>query len=165
MIGKLTTLFLGDNSEKDKETSNDLLQDLYECEEGDWIIVNVHERHPVAQLGISPFENLLIEHPSMSVYNPQSNSSEDEKEAEMEKEESSRASWILHYMPRRVILWDGVLKNTSHFHYMQLARRHVERRKLSCNQLNRQNRSRKCCPSKVKRFGNMKQPTKRVYNY
>ncbi|MGH0129256.1 UNVERIFIED_CONTAM: hypothetical protein FKN15_063241 [Acipenser sinensis] len=150
MIGKITSLLLGDKME----------EELLENEEGEWVIVNVRESYPVVQLEMGPLENLLIEHPSMSVYNMRGRSSDQEEE----EEEDADVPWpaqMERYAPRRVT----VLERISHLHYMQRAELLVNRRKLSRNHLHRQNRSKKRYSPKEKHCGNFKQPCQRVYNY
>ncbi|KAK6480087.1 tumor protein p53-inducible nuclear protein 2-like [Huso huso] len=160
MIGKITSLLLGDKMEEANECVDH--EELLETEEGEWVIVNVQESCPVLQLEMGPLENLLIEHPSMSVYNMRGQSSDQEEEEE--EEEDADVPWpaqMERYAPRRVT----VLERISHLHYMQRAELLVNRRKLSRNRLHRQNRSKKQYSPKEKHCGNFKQPCQRVYNY
>ncbi|RXM97467.1 G1/S-specific cyclin-E1 [Acipenser ruthenus] len=78
MIGKITSFLLGDKMEEANEY--DQYKELLETEEGEWVVVNVHESCPVVQLEMGSLENLLIEHPSMSVYNMRGQSSDQEEE-------------------------------------------------------------------------------------
>ncbi|MGH0150198.1 UNVERIFIED_CONTAM: hypothetical protein FKN15_021161, partial [Acipenser sinensis] len=112
---------------------------------------------PVVQLEMGSLENLLIEHPSMSVYNMRGQSSDQEEE----DTDTPRPAQMARYAPRRVT----VLERISHLHYMQRAELLVNRRKRSRNHLHRQNRSKKRYSPKEKHCGNLKQPCQRVYNY
>ncbi|KAK6477113.1 tumor protein p53-inducible nuclear protein 2-like [Huso huso] len=159
MIGKITSFLLGDKMEKANEY--DEYKELLETEEGEWVIVNVHESCPVVQLEMGSLENLLIEHPSMSVYNMRGQSSDQEEEEEDEDTDAPRPAQMARYAPRRVT----VLARISHLHYMQRAELLVDRRKLSRNRLHRQDRSKKRYSPKEKHCGNFKQPCQRVYNY
>ncbi|KAK3510228.1 hypothetical protein QTP70_030452, partial [Hemibagrus guttatus] len=47
---------------------NESCVELLECEDGDWIIINMPDHSSLGLLVEDPLENLLIEHPSMSVY-------------------------------------------------------------------------------------------------
>ncbi|XP_041077716.1 tumor protein p53-inducible nuclear protein 2-like [Polyodon spathula] len=156
MIGKIASLLLGDKLEEANECDDH--EELFETEAGEWVIVNVQESCPVVQLEMGSLENLLIEHPSMSVYNMRGQSSDQEEE---EDADAPRPAQMACYAPRRMT----VLEHISHLYYMQRAELLVDRRKLSRNRLHRQNRSKKRYSPKEKHYGNFKQPCQRVYNY
>lgn len=144
---------------------NESCEDLIEFEEGDWVIINVHEGNALAPPEVDPLENLLIEHPSMSVYQLRSQRSEDDDlgsdEEREEDEDSARPVPVGRSIPCR----GSVLQHADHFRAVQRARVHVERRSLTHTALCRQNLAKtRFCPS-VKRYGFYKQPCQRFYNY
>ncbi|XP_067854067.1 tumor protein p53-inducible nuclear protein 2 [Heptranchias perlo] len=169
MLGKLTIFFLGETDEDDsKENNNDMNNILFENEDDGWIIVDIQAQYSVVKLEIDPLENLLIEHPSMSVYTLRNTNSDGEEEAEYEQIlEGPRAVPVAHYIPRRMsaLTGNGGVEHTNHVHFMQRAKLHVERRKLSRNHLLRQNRARKRYSTKEKNSGRFKQPCQRVSRY
>ncbi|TKS70385.1 hypothetical protein D9C73_004454 [Collichthys lucidus] len=67
MIGKILSQLLG-NAAEDFEAADKTFEELMEFEEGEWVIVDLPENGPLSAPQVDPLENLLIEHPSMSVY-------------------------------------------------------------------------------------------------
>eukprot|EP00062_Callorhinchus_milii_P005289 gi/632944577/ref/XP_007887581.1/ PREDICTED: tumor protein p53-inducible nuclear protein 1-like isoform X1 [Callorhinchus milii] len=169
MLGKLASFFLNETYEDSKESISDLNHMLYESEEDDWIIVDIQGQQPVVNVPTDPLENLLIEHPSMSVYSLENKNKDSEEESAAEEEgQTPKVIPIVQYVPRRVSAFrirDSVLEHTNHIHFMQCAKLYVERRKLSCNHLRRQNRARKRYFAKEKHFGHFKQPCQRNHKY
>ncbi|XP_061101094.1 tumor protein p53-inducible nuclear protein 2 [Conger conger] len=168
MIRKVLALF-GAGDEDDINVNdvedNESCEDLIEYEDGDWVIINVHEGNAVSLPEVDPLENLLIEHPSMSVYQLTHQRGEDDDlgsdQEEEEDEDSARPVPVRHSAPCRA----GVLQQGRHFRAVQRARAHVERRTLTRTALCRQSLAKtRYCPS-VKRYGYFKQPCQRFYNY
>ncbi|XP_067905452.1 tumor protein p53-inducible nuclear protein 2 [Heterodontus francisci] len=168
MLGRLTSFFLGEVDVEDNKENSDMNNILYENEEDDWIIVNIQVQYPVTKLEIDPLENLLIEHPSVSIYTLRNKNSDCEEIAELtEKLEGHKAITVAHYIPRRMsaLIGNGGVVHTSHMSFMQRAKLHVERRKLSHNQLLRQNRAWKRHSTKDKSSRHFKQPRQRISRY
>ncbi|KAG8446216.1 hypothetical protein GDO86_013897 [Hymenochirus boettgeri] len=65
MFQRLTRLFFSDQPSNDTDEPKPIV-----CEEEDdgWLIIDIPEAPGDTELGTSPLEDLLIEHPSMSVY-------------------------------------------------------------------------------------------------
>ncbi|KAJ8340130.1 hypothetical protein SKAU_G00347630 [Synaphobranchus kaupii] len=144
---------------------NESCEDLIEFEEGDWVIIDIHDGNALAPPEVDPLENLLIEHPSMSVYQLRCQRSEDDDlgsdEEEEEDEDSARPVPVGRSIPCR----GSVLPHAAQFRAVQRARVHVERRTLTRAALCRQNLAKtRFCPS-AKRYGFFKQPCQRFYNY
>ncbi|XP_078066938.1 uncharacterized protein LOC144492608 [Mustelus asterias] len=165
MLGRLTRFFLGVVDEGDDQESSGMNNIVYENEEDDWVIVNIQVRNPVTRLELDPLENLLIEHPSMSVYTQRNKNNESEEAADLaEKLEGHRAVPVVHYIPLRMSTLIGVV-DTNHLRFMQRAKLHVERRRLSRNQLLRQNRVWKRHSTKERSSRHFKQPHQRISRY
>ncbi|XP_057707308.1 tumor protein p53-inducible nuclear protein 1 isoform X2 [Corythoichthys intestinalis] len=166
MIGRIISQLLGGGR---PDETGDALDEPLEFEEGGWVIV----RMPAGPLlspeeAADPLENLLIEHPSMSVYQ-MSRGAEDEREGSDEEEENlsprpvnspsssapsrRRVSW-------RLAAWGVPLPSEVLF----CGRAAVERKKLSRGALLRQNltaKARRSPPAER----HVKQPSQRLYNY
>ncbi|KAG9334821.1 hypothetical protein JZ751_006451 [Albula glossodonta] len=168
MIRKVLALLRANNedciNESDVVEDTETCEDLLEFEEGDWVIIEIHEGQALAPPEVDPLENLLIEHPSMSVYQLRcQRSQEDVRSDEEEDEDSPRPVTVRCPVPWRATAWGRILDRDNHIHTVQRARAHAERRKLTRATLCRQNLV-KTCPS-VKRYGYFKQPCQRLYNY
>ncbi|XP_051884751.1 tumor protein p53-inducible nuclear protein 1 isoform X3 [Pristis pectinata] len=86
MLGKLACFFLGERDGDDRDEQSDTSNILYENVEDDWIIVDIQAQYPALKLEMDPLENLLIEHPSMSVYTLRNKNSDSGEEAELEED-------------------------------------------------------------------------------
>ncbi|XP_048462093.1 uncharacterized protein si:ch211-260e23.9 [Rhincodon typus] len=161
MLGKLTHFFLGETDEEVNEGMSGMNNILYEHEEDDWIIVNIQVEYPVARLEVSPLEDQLIEHPRSN------NRGSDEATALTEKLEGLRAVPVAHYIPRRmsILFRDCGMVHTNQMRIVQRAKSYAERRKLSRNQLLRQNRARKQHSTKENSARYFKQPRQRISRY
>ncbi|XP_015265355.1 PREDICTED: tumor protein p53-inducible nuclear protein 1 [Gekko japonicus] len=131
----------------------------------------------------SPLENLLIEHPSMSVYavhntchslNKASCGDEEEEEAEEEPHDASsprtEAPSELGQHVRCYIAsfstHSSFLERAKSLRSSQWIREHSERRYLNRNCLRRQNLTRDCYSRQIKNHGLfVHQPCQRQYNY
>ncbi|KAG2469573.1 si:ch211-260e23.9 [Polypterus senegalus] len=165
MILKITNFLLGNKTSDDTEEI-DNHEEVVEYEEGEWVIVSIHE-NPLVNLEVSPLENLLIEHPSMSVYQKNfQNFNSDNLLSEQENYNghASRSPEVVHYISHHLILHENILP-ASHLHCMQKAKAYIDRQKLSRNYLLRQNQCKKRYPPKEKHYGNFKQPRQHFFNF
>lgn len=133
-----------------------------------------------ARLQSNPLEDLLIEHPSMSVYvtgstivlesGPPSPHPEaalpDQDLSDGELAPARREPRALHHaaapMPARAVL----LEKAGQVRRLQRARQRAERHTLSAKVLQRQNRARESCSRRPKHQGSfIYQPCQRQFNY
>ncbi|XP_062405726.1 tumor protein p53-inducible nuclear protein 2 isoform X2 [Sardina pilchardus] len=168
MIGKLLSHILG-NMEEDaiigvNSAQNDNGEDLLEYDDGEWIIINIHGQS-LSSADVDPLENLLIEHPSMSVYkmvSPRTEEEEDEELSSDEDEEGSpRPVPFKRHLSWRLAGWGSPLPCST----IQCGKTQMDRRKLSRNALQRQNLARIRFSPSDRRYGFFKQPCQRLYNY
>ncbi|KAJ8247284.1 hypothetical protein GJAV_G00244540 [Gymnothorax javanicus] len=164
----LALLGAGDDDDENVNDAEDSesCEDLTELEEGDWVIISVHEENNLAQTEADPLENLLIEHPSMSVYQLRGLRSEDEElgssgEDDDDDQDSARPVPAGRSIPCRGV----ILRPEDHFRTALRARDQVARRTLTRTALCRQNLTKtRFCPA-AKRYGYFKQPCQRIYNF
>ncbi|KAI5088820.1 tumor protein p53-inducible nuclear protein 2-like [Silurus meridionalis] len=162
MIRKvLTQILLGGGGEEVDEVvvENESCMELLECEDGDWIIINVPDNSSLGLLVKDPLENLLIEHPSMSVYQ-MCHQRINEEDVSDEEDDSSRCVQVRRDVSRLLPLCCASELLTE-----QRARVYSERRKLSRGALSRQNLVKTRLSNTERRYGHFKQPTQRLYNY
>ncbi|XP_059207841.1 tumor protein p53-inducible nuclear protein 2 [Centropristis striata] len=169
MIGKILSHLLG-NAGEDFEAADDTYEELMEFEEGGWVIVNLPENGPLSAPEVDPLENLLIEHPSMSVYQMRCRvSGEEEEEEELgsdeEEEDSARPVAVRRHISWRLAAWGIPLPGNIQLLAVQRARSQTERKKLSRSALHRQNLAKMRFSPAEKRYGHFKQPSQRLYNY
>ncbi|KAM9366233.1 tumor protein p53-inducible nuclear protein 2 [Symphorus nematophorus] len=174
MIGKILSHLLGSASE-DLEAADDTYEELMEFEEGEWVIVKLPENEPLSAPEVDPLENLLIEHPSMSVYQMRRRMSGGEEEEEEEEEEelgsdedeedTSRPVAVRRHISWRLAAWGIPLPCNVQLLDVQRARTQVERKKLSRGALHRQNLAKTRFSPAERRFGHFKRPCQRLYNY
>ncbi|XP_065421817.1 tumor protein p53-inducible nuclear protein 2 isoform X1 [Chrysemys picta bellii] len=122
------------------------------------------------RLESSPMEDLLIEHPSMSVY-VTSNSivvereSPDEPISEGDVPEPRMERRTPHH-PTSLTAKAAILEKVSQVRRIQRAKQLVEKHKLSQKVMQRQNRARERHPRRAKHQGSfVYQPCQRQYNY
>ncbi|XP_020507931.2 tumor protein p53-inducible nuclear protein 2 [Labrus bergylta] len=170
MFGKILSHLLW-NSDEDFEVADD---ELMEFEEGGWVIVNLPETRLLSAPEADPLENLLIEHPSMSVYQMRRSMSRAEEEKEEEEEEdgsdgdeedSSRPVAVRRHISWRLAAWGIPLPCNIQLLAAQRAKVQHEGRKLSRSALHRQNLAKTRSSPAEKRYGHFKQPCQRLYNY
>lgn len=166
MIGKILSHLLGNTEVADDDT----YEELMEFEEGEWVIVNLPESGPLSAPEVDPLENLLIEHPSMSVYQMRRRMSGEEEEEEEElgsdeDEVSSRPAAVRPHVSWRLAAWGIPLPCRVQLLSVQRARSQVERKKLGRGALHRQNMARTRFSAAEKRYGHFKQPCQRLCNY
>uniref|UniRef100_UPI003AAF41B6 tumor protein p53-inducible nuclear protein 2 n=1 Tax=Centroberyx gerrardi TaxID=166262 RepID=UPI003AAF41B6 len=170
MIGKILSQLLGN-----AEAADDTYEELMEFEEGGWVIVNLPDNGPLSAPEADPLENLLIEHPSMSVYQMRRRLSGEEEEEEEEEEElgsededeedSPRPVAVRQHISWRLAAWGIPLPCNVQLLAVQRARTQAERKKLSRSALHRQNLAKTRFSPAEKRYGHFKQPCQRLYNY
>ncbi|XP_008277570.1 tumor protein p53-inducible nuclear protein 2 [Stegastes partitus] len=172
MIGKILSHLLG-NAGEDFDAADNTYDKLMETEEGGWVIVNLTEDEPGSAPDVDPLENLLIEHPSMSVYQMRSRMSGAEEEEEEEEEpvsdaddeDTSRPVAVRRHISWRLAAWGIPLPCTVQLLAVQRARTQTERKKLSRSALHRQNLAKTRFSLGERRYGHFKQPAQRLYNY
>lgn len=161
MIGKILTHLLG-NTDEDADAAHskdvdDTCEDLVEFEQGGWILVSMQENLPVERPEDSALETLLIEHPSMSIYQMRPVNQEEDQESE--GEDSVRLVPVRQGVSWKRGLWEAPL--ACRLRLLPLP----DRRRLTRSALHRQNLvNTRFCPAK-RRYGHFKQPCQRLYSY
>uniref|UniRef100_A0A8C6SU80 Tumor protein p53-inducible nuclear protein 2 n=1 Tax=Neogobius melanostomus TaxID=47308 RepID=A0A8C6SU80_9GOBI len=140
MLGKFFSHFLGNAVD---EEAAETVEELMEFEEGEWIIVNLPESGQLAVPEVDPLENLLIEHPSMSVYQirHRDGGAEEEEEGNLEEDDddSPRPVAVRQHLSWRLAAWGVPLPCNIQLLTVQRAKTQAERKKLSRGALHRQN--------------------------
>uniref|UniRef100_H3BIF2 Tumor protein p53 inducible nuclear protein 2 n=1 Tax=Latimeria chalumnae TaxID=7897 RepID=H3BIF2_LATCH len=128
----------------------------------------------------SPMENLLIEHPSMSVYsssNPGNNSTMEEITLEggdqglpspppPKKKKKIQVERRTATHPTAITSQARTLEKVSHIRHIQRAKLRVEKHWLTKSHFQRQNLARECRPRRAKHQGSfVYQPCQRQYNH
>lgn len=164
MIGKILSHLLG-NAGEDSEAVSDSNKELLEFEEEEWVIVNIPESGPTSTPDVDPLENLLIEHPSMSVYQIRYRTGGAEEEEDEDGEETSRPVAVRRHISWQLAAWGNPLPCNLQLLAMQRSRNQAEKKMLSRSALHRQNMNKTQFLSKDKRYGNLRCPTPRLYNF
>ncbi|XP_041837241.1 si:ch211-260e23.9 [Melanotaenia boesemani] len=164
MIGKILSQLLW-NPGEDSEAADDTYNKLMEFEEEDWVIVNLPENGPLSAPSVDPLENLLIEHPSMSVYQMRCRMGEAEEEEDEDDQDTSRPVAVRRHISWHLAAWGVPLPCNVQLLAVQRARIQAERKKLSSSALHRQNLAKARFTPGEKRYGHFKQPCQRLYNY
>ncbi|XP_010889716.1 uncharacterized protein si:ch211-260e23.9 [Esox lucius] len=160
MIGKIFAHFLGSTEVDFPAEDNETYKELIEVEKGGWVIINIQENNLLIE---DPFENRLIENPSMSVYQVRCLASGEEDQSSDEEESPPGFLPVKHYMSRRLAAWGSSLPSNAHLLAVQRARTHRERKTRSA--LHKQSLAKMRFPPSDRRYGHFKQPCQRVYNY
>uniref|UniRef100_A0A147ABW0 Si:ch211-260e23.9 n=1 Tax=Fundulus heteroclitus TaxID=8078 RepID=A0A147ABW0_FUNHE len=163
MIGKILSQLLWNTGEA-FEAAGDTNEELLEFEEEEWVIVNIPESRPMPAPHVDPLENLLIEHPSMSVYQMRCRmgGAEEEEELASDEEETSRPVAVRRHISWHLAAWGNPLPCLL---AVQRSRSQAERKKLGRSILQRQNMTKTQFSPKDKRYGNLRCPSPRLYNY
>ncbi|XP_051235860.1 tumor protein p53-inducible nuclear protein 2 [Dicentrarchus labrax] len=167
MIGKILSHLLG-NAGEDFEAADDTYEELMEFEEGGWVIVNLPESGLLSAPKADPLENLLIEHPSMSVYQMRcrmSGAEEEEEGSDEDEEDTSRPVAVRGHISWRLAAWGIPLPCNIQLLAVQRARTQAERKKLSRSALHRQNLAKMRFSPAERRYGHFKQPCQRLCSY
>ncbi|XP_061293339.1 tumor protein p53-inducible nuclear protein 2 isoform X2 [Bos mutus] len=184
MLQRLTSLFFSPPppAAEDPDCPQAFVSE--EDEVDGWLIIDLPEGPGLgpARLQSSPLEDLLIEHPSMSVYvtgstivlepGPPSPHPEDDEAALPDGDSSDgelaparREARALHHaapLPARAAL----LEKAGQARRVQRARQRAERHALSAKVVQRQNRARESRPRRPKHQGSfVYQPCQRQFNY
>ncbi|XP_059836853.1 tumor protein p53-inducible nuclear protein 2 isoform X1 [Hypanus sabinus] len=121
------------------------------------------------QVESSPLENLLIEHPSMSVYadsNINTSTLEEVSEINIGTTAQTRVERWAPPAPAAVLGRTGILEKANQVLFIQRAKQRFEKRQLSRNRIQRQNLARESRHRRTKLHGNfVYQPPRRQYNY
>ncbi|XP_041916653.1 si:ch211-260e23.9 isoform X1 [Alosa sapidissima] len=170
MIGKLLSHILGNIEDaiiRGNSVQNENGEDLLEYDDGEWIIINLHEGRSLSSADVDPLENLLIEHPSMSVYKMVSPRTEEEEELSSDEDEegSPRPVPFKRHLLWRLAGWGSPLPCSADVLPIQCGKTQMDRRKLSRSALQRQNLARIRFSPADRRYGFFKQPCQRLCNY
>ncbi|XP_062897207.1 tumor protein p53-inducible nuclear protein 2 isoform X2 [Mobula hypostoma] len=166
MFHRFTSFFYGDSEDVCAQAPDPR---LIEKEDDGWLIVDFPEGQDDIQVESSPLENLLIEHPSMSVYadsNTNISTLEDVSEINIGTTAQTRVERWAPPAPAAVLGRTGILEKANQVRRIQRAKQRVEKRQLSRNRLQRQNLARESRHRRTKHHGNfVYQPPRRQYNY
>uniref|UniRef100_UPI00398E6CF6 tumor protein p53-inducible nuclear protein 2 isoform X2 n=1 Tax=Pristiophorus japonicus TaxID=55135 RepID=UPI00398E6CF6 len=168
MFHRLTSLFYGDTEEVCIQGPD---PSLTEKEDDGWLIVDFPEGQDEVQVESSPLENLLIEHPSMSVYDASNTNiiTLEEDASEIINDGNTTRTRVGRWAvptPAAVLGRAGTLEKASQVRRIQRAKQRVEQRQLSRNRIQRQNLARECRFHRTKHHGSfVYQPCRRQYNY
>ncbi|KAM9546064.1 tumor protein p53-inducible nuclear protein 2-like isoform 1-T1 [Salvelinus alpinus] len=163
MIGKIFAHFLGSTDNDFSTDDNETYEELIEFEEGGWVVINIQENNSLNPPEEDPLENLLIEHPSMSVYQIRHQTSDEEDSDE--EDASPRPVPVKQHVSWRLAAWGSPLPCNVQLLAIQQARTHVECKKLTRSAFQRQNLAKMRFSPSDRRFGHFKQPCQRLYNY
>ncbi|XP_054836054.1 tumor protein p53-inducible nuclear protein 2 isoform X3 [Eublepharis macularius] len=169
MFQRFTSLFFSDTSAP--EGLEEPKPFVSEEEEDDgWLIIDLPEGPDPVNMESNPMEDLLIEHPSMSVY---VTSSSIIVESESPEEHIHEAEIPERHLQRHAPHHStslankaAILEKVNQVRRIQRAKQLVEKHKLSKKVMQRQNRTRECRPPRAKHQGSfVYQPCQRQYNY
>ncbi|XP_018612274.1 tumor protein p53-inducible nuclear protein 2 isoform X2 [Scleropages formosus] len=169
MFKRLSSLFFGEVENVSTEITGPK-PCVTEADEEGWLLVNLPEG---ATAETSPMEDLLIEHPSMSVYVSLGNQPAVEESgpslAGSVRATETAPSAVRSAMPSRVIRGAaskaGALAKVTQVTRIQRAKAGADRRHLSRNRLQRQNRTREQVPRHAARIRGtfLHQPSQRSF--
>ncbi|XP_053100855.1 tumor protein p53-inducible nuclear protein 2 isoform X1 [Hemicordylus capensis] len=180
MFQRLTSLFFSDSSTpEDLEEPKPFVSE--EEEEDGWLIIDLPDSYASASskerwvegpdpvsMESNPMEDLLIEHPSMSVYVTSSSivvESPEEQISEGELPERRLQRHAPHHSTS-LATKAAILEKVNQVRRIQRAKHLVEKHKFSPKVMQRQNRTRECRPRRAKHQGSfVYQPCQRQYNY
>ncbi|XP_053100862.1 tumor protein p53-inducible nuclear protein 2 isoform X2 [Hemicordylus capensis] len=167
MFQRLTSLFFSDSSTpEDLEEPKPFVSE--EEEEDGWLIIDLPEGPDPVSMESNPMEDLLIEHPSMSVYVTSSSivvESPEEQISEGELPERRLQRHAPHHSTS-LATKAAILEKVNQVRRIQRAKHLVEKHKFSPKVMQRQNRTRECRPRRAKHQGSfVYQPCQRQYNY
>ncbi|XP_035592165.1 tumor protein p53-inducible nuclear protein 2-like [Oncorhynchus keta] len=158
MIGKILAHFLGSTDDDFPTDDNETYEELIEFEAGGWVVINIQENNSLTPPEEDPLENLLIEHPSMSVDWIRHQPSDEEDTSPRPVPVKQHVSW-------RLAAWGSLLPCNVQLLAIQRARTHLECKKLTRSALQRQSLAKVRFSPSDRRFGHFKQPCQRLYNY
>ncbi|XP_020344781.1 tumor protein p53-inducible nuclear protein 2-like [Oncorhynchus kisutch] len=158
MIGKILAHFLGSTDDDFSTDDNETYEELIEFEAGGWVVINIQENNSLTPPEEDPLENLLIEHPSMSVDQIRHQLSDEEDTSPRPVPVKQHVSW-------RLAARGSPLPCNIQLLAIQRARTHLECKKLTRSALQRQSCAKVRFSHSDRRFGHFKQPCQRLYNY
>ncbi|XP_042321785.1 tumor protein p53-inducible nuclear protein 2 isoform X3 [Sceloporus undulatus] len=169
MFQRLTSLFFSDSSTpEDLEEPKAFISK--EEEEDGWLIIDLPGPDPVS-MESNPMEDLLIEHPSMSVYVTSSTivveaqNPEEHIIPDGEVPERRLQRHVSHHSTS-LTTKAAILEKVNQVRRIQRAKQLAEKHNLSQKVMQRQNRTRECRPRRAKHQGSfVYQPCQRQYNY
>ncbi|XP_078253285.1 tumor protein p53-inducible nuclear protein 1 [Rhinoraja longicauda] len=131
--------------------------------------------HAPIQVETSPMENLLIEHPSMSVYmvhNVRSNTRENSRSVEYETETAIRSAppgGVDHHIrcyAATLAAHTDLVEQAAQLRHAQRGKEHCAKHLVNRNNIRRQNLNREYISRQIKHSGHaLHQPCQRQYNY
>ncbi|KAM9250032.1 tumor protein p53-inducible nuclear protein 2 isoform 2-T2 [Dugong dugon] len=181
MFQRLTSLFFSTPSpSEDPDCPRAFVSG--EDEVDGWLIIDLPEGPGLgpARLQSNPLEDLLIEHPSMSVYVTSSTvvleprppsphpdvAQPDGHLSDGEMAPARREPRALHHAPAPLPARATLLEKAGQARWLQRARQRAERHALSAKVVQRQNRVRESRPRRPKHQGSfVYQPCQRQFNY
>ncbi|XP_058033106.1 tumor protein p53-inducible nuclear protein 2 isoform X4 [Ahaetulla prasina] len=170
MFQRFTSLFFSDSSTVEVVEEPKPFVSKEEEEDG-WLIIDLPEGPDPVSMESSPMEDLLIEHPSMSVYVTTTTSIIVEREDPEENiQENEIPENCLQRRPPHhstsLATKAAILEKVNQVRRIQRAKQLAEKHKLSQKVMKRQNRARECRPQRAKPQGHfVYQPCQRQYNY
>ncbi|KAM6404564.1 tumor protein p53-inducible nuclear protein 2 isoform 2-T2 [Rhynochetos jubatus] len=167
MFQRLTSLFFSDsNTPEGLEEPKPFVE---EEEEDGWLIIDLTEGPGPGDMGSSPMEDLLIEHPSMSVYVTSTlevdrEGPEDDVAGEVPEPRLERH--VPHH-GRSLSVKAAILQKVGQVQRVQRAKQLVERQWLGQKAMQRQNRARQRPLRRAKQHAGtfVHQPCQRHCNY
>ncbi|XP_026537455.1 tumor protein p53-inducible nuclear protein 2 isoform X2 [Notechis scutatus] len=170
MFQRFTSLFFSDSSTAEVVEEPKPFVSKEEEEDG-WLIIDLPEGPDAVSMESSPMEDLLIEHPSMSVYVTTTTSIIVEREDPEENiQENEIPENCLQRRPPHhstsLATKAAILEKVNQVRRIQRAKQLAEKHKLSQKVMKRQNRARECRPQRAKPQSHfVYQPCQRQYNY
>ncbi|XP_030068591.1 tumor protein p53-inducible nuclear protein 2 isoform X3 [Microcaecilia unicolor] len=165
MFQRIASLLFGEDTDSTLVEPKPFLS---ETEDDGWLIIDLPGPGPVT-VESSPLEDLLIEHPSMSVYVTSSILMEGESPTEQSTDGAVTQTIVERrapHHPTSITAKATILEKVNHVCRIQRAKELVERRKLSRKSIQRQNYTRERRPRWAKQNGPfVYQPCNRQYNY
>ncbi|ELV14193.1 Tumor protein p53-inducible nuclear protein 1 [Tupaia chinensis] len=157
-------------------TSSNQEPEFSEKEDDEWILVDFIGGLTTIKVETSPMENLLIEHPSMSVYavhdpcpglsETSCGTDEFHNPSSPRAEAQNGVGQHIHCYVAALAAHTTFLEQPKSFRPSQRIKEHSERQSLNRNSLRRQNLTRDCHSRQVKHNGwVVHQPCPRQYNY
>lgn len=164
MINRILAQLVGrEDKDSDVTDDTDSCANLLEFDDGEWVIIKIDEDQSLGSSDTNILENLLIEHPSMSVY--QMRPDQGDLASDEETEDVARPVPVRRHVSWRLAAWGSPLPCSTILLSVQRARVYNEHRKLTRGALNRQNLARTRFSPSDRRYGYFKQPAQRLYNY
>ncbi|XP_030318936.1 tumor protein p53-inducible nuclear protein 2 isoform X2 [Calypte anna] len=142
MFQRITSLFFSDSTAPEGLEEPKPFVEEAEEEDG-WLIIDLAEEPGPGDVGSSPMEDLLIEHPSMSVYvtstlEVDGEGPEDDAAGEVPEPQLERH---MGHHNRSLSVKAAILEKVGQARRVQRARQRAERPRLSQKALQRQNRA------------------------